>query len=86
MLLADLTKKTNIAILGYALEGQSTYRFLCAQGISPAYITILDKNIASTIPEGTKSICGPSYMDNLTQFDCIIRTPGITNTIISTET
>lgn len=85
MLLADLTKKTNIAVLGYALEGQSTYRFLLAQGISPACITILDKKEVNSIPKWTKSICGTAYMDNLEQFDCIIRTPWITNTIITTE-
>ena len=86
MLLTDLKKKTHIAILWYALEGQSTYRFLLSLWIVPEQITILDKKIDTTIPVWAKSICWSMYMNNLEQFDCIIRTPGITNTIIEGET
>lgn len=51
MHLGDLQQKKHIAILGYGLEGQSTYRFLRQHGIPAERITILDKKVSLDLPE-----------------------------------
>jgi len=82
----DLQNKKHIAILWYGLEGQSTYRFLRAQWVPSRYINILDKNKQTPLPEGVQGQLWASYLDNLEQFDCIWRSPGITKTLIEQST
>ena len=76
-----LTNK-KIAILGFGTEGKSTYNFI--KNHVPKYdITIIDQNeIKDDIPE--KKITGPNYLDNLEQYDIIIKSPGINIKIIDT--
>lgn len=84
MFLAQLTKQRSIAILWYGLEGQSTYRFLLAHGYPPEQITILDKNTNLDLPPSVHHQLWASYLTNLEQFSLVIKTPGITNQLIST--
>ncbi|MEI7920186.1 MAG: hypothetical protein WCH65_08870 [bacterium] len=44
-------------------------------GISPENITILDATPQSLPDPKLHAIYGPSYLDNLTAYDCIIKTP-----------
>jgi UDP-N-acetylmuramoylalanine--D-glutamate ligase len=84
MNLEDLKKKQRIAILWYGLEGQSTYRFLRAQGIANETITILDKTTTLSTPSGVKTRLWTDYLEGLEAYDCVFRAPGITTTIIQT--
>ena len=67
--------KKNIAILGFGREGKSTLRFL--QKIWCKNITILDKNNIKNLKQDTNKITWEKYIDNLGNFDLIIKTPWI---------
>ena len=74
----EILKTKEIAILGYGREGKSTLRFL--KNIGARDITILDKNI-ETIEniEDEDIICiwWNSYLDSLSDFDIIFKSPGV---------
>lgn len=64
-----------IAILGYSLEGRSSYKYFKAQGGHE--LTICDADTSTEVPEGTDSVLGPDYLDGLTRFDLLVRTAGL---------
>ncbi len=64
-----------IAILGYSLEGRSSYKYFAAQGGHE--LTICDEDTNVAMPEGAQSILGEAYLDNLDQFDLLVRTAGL---------
>lgn len=74
-------KNKNIAILGFGKEGKSTYNFIRRYSNEP--LTILDKNDILNNNEylkedkNLKIITGDTYLDNLEQYDLIIKAPGI---------
>lgn len=74
-------KNKNIAILGFGKEGKSTYNFIRRH--SSQKLTILDKNDITKNNEQLKEdknlkiITGDTYLDNLEQYDIIIKAPGI---------
>ncbi len=67
-----------IAILGFGREGQSTYKFL---GRHPVYkkaeFWILDADAKTKTPTGAKKQLGKNYLNNLSRFDLVFRSPGI---------
>ena len=71
----------NIAILGFGKEGKSTYNFI--RRYSNQTLTILDKNDILKNNEylkedkNLKIITGDTYLNNLEQYDLIIKAPGI---------
>ncbi len=77
-------KSKNIGILGIGIEGVATAHYLLQLG---ATITMLDqkeeKACDSTLLSGLKKlgvtqfILGKEYLSNLTEFDVIVRSPGI---------
>lgn len=75
-------KNKNIAILGFGREGRSTYKFIRAN-LKNEKITILDKNNIVKEDQIFKNdqniefILGDKYLDNLDNFDIIVKTPGI---------
>lgn len=69
-----------VALIGYGVENQATYRYFAAQGIYP---TICDANPAVALPEGATSQLGDDYLDNLDHFDLIVRTVGMHPRIIT---
>lgn len=71
-----------IAILGYGLEGKSSYQFLLAHGISPERITILDQKATIEAPSWSSARLGADYLQGLQQYEVIIRSPGLTNALI----
>ncbi len=75
----DRFHNKKIAILGYGREGKSTLQFLLHIGVLPINITILDwaSNAGDLQDFGGKSIFGSTYLDDLSKFDSIIKTPGI---------
>jgi UDP-N-acetylmuramoylalanine--D-glutamate ligase len=64
-----------IAILGYDVEGKASYDFFSG---GTDELTILDQNPDIEVPEGTESVLGGSYLENLDRFDLIVRTAGLT--------
>lgn len=68
-----------VAIVGFALEGQSALAYWQQQG---AEVTICDQNAALQVPAGVESQLGDTYLDNLDRFDVIMRSAGIAPQII----
>jgi UDP-N-acetylmuramoylalanine--D-glutamate ligase len=64
-----------IAILGYDVEGRSSYEYFAAQGGHE--LTILDQKTDVELPPGVDSVLGENYLDDLDRFDLIVRTAGL---------
>ena len=70
-----------IAILGFGIEGKSTYKFI------RKYLPDMDLTIIDSKDKSNEEICsgdlklsfisGPNYLDNLEEYDLIFKTPGI---------
>ncbi len=69
----------NIALIGFAVENQAVYRYFAKRGVSP---TICDQNPDLALPEGVQGNLGPNYLDNLDNFDLIVRSVGIHPSVI----
>ena len=82
-------KNKNIAILGFGKEGKSTYNFI--RRYSNQKLTILDKNNITINNEYLKKdknlniITGETYLNNLEEYDLIIKAPGIALLNIDTK-
>src|SRR5260221_4775001 len=63
-----------VAVLGYAMEGQSAYKYWKAKG---ADVTVCDIKTDIELPPGVAHRLGPDYLKNLDDFDLIVRSPGI---------
>lgn len=63
-----------VALLGFGVENRALLPYLQQNGAS---VTICDKNLDLVLPDGTTGQLGDEYLDNLTQFDVLFRTPGI---------
>lgn len=59
-----------IGIIGYGLEGQAAYDYYKSQ----SEITVCDINDV-ILPDGVSSQTGQSYLENLSRFDLIVRSP-----------
>ncbi len=83
-------KNKNIAILGFGKEGKSTYNFI-RRYLKEQQLTILDQNDILKNNEELKAdknltiITGKSYLNNLEQYDIIIKAPGIALLNIDTK-
>ena len=74
-------RNKNIAILGFGREGKSTYEFI-RKHLGDIPLTIVDKKDYSNDElvvndNNITFIFGDTYLDNLNQFDLIMKTPGI---------
>lgn len=66
-------KKMKIAILGFGLQGQAALNYW----VKPENdLTVFDLN-AVDVPAGTKTVFGSDYLNNLHEYDLIVRSPGI---------
>lgn len=63
-----------VALVGYAVENQAALRYLQQNG---ADVTICDQNAAIAVPDGVDSRLGAGYLDNMDEFDVIVRTVGM---------
>ena len=79
----DKLKNKNVAILGFGMEGKSTYRFI-RKYLNKQKITIIDRNdILKNNHELLKDdnninyVIGDNYLSNLDKYDIIIKSPGI---------
>ena len=75
-----------IAILGFGLEGVSTYNFI-RRHLPDKRLTIIDKcDIRNKVKDENVSIIfGDNYLSNLDKYDLIIKTPGISLKDIDTS-
>jgi UDP-N-acetylmuramoylalanine--D-glutamate ligase len=64
-----------IAILGYDVEGRSSYDYFAARGHE---LVIHDRDEQLSIPEGAQAVLGfDEYLLNLDQYDLLVRTAGL---------
>ena len=82
-IIEKLSQYSNIAILGFGREGKTTYEFIRKYN-KDIKLTIIDKaeNIKENNPElandpNLSFVMGQTYLDNLEQYDLIIKSPGI---------
>lgn len=72
-------KNKNIAILGFGMEGISTYKFI--RKYLDINLTIIDKNNPiEKIDKDDKNITivyGDNYLDDLEKYDLVIKSPGV---------
>lgn len=75
-------KGKKVAVVGLGVEGQASVEYFLKHG---AIVTVLDRRPKEELKEevkvqgykDTKIIGGEGYLDHLTQFDVVIRSPGI---------
>ncbi|MBD3330480.1 UDP-N-acetylmuramoyl-L-alanine--D-glutamate ligase [Candidatus Peregrinibacteria bacterium] len=72
-----MNQRSSIAILGFGVEGRAMFNYLMAHEYGN--ITICDKNVdlKDKMPEGVSVRLGEDYLNDLDDFDVIIRSPGI---------
>lgn len=63
-----------IAILGFAGQGRSAYRYWSKPENE---ITICDFDAKISVPQGAKAQLGEDYLKNLDRFDLLVRTPAL---------
>jgi UDP-N-acetylmuramoylalanine--D-glutamate ligase len=63
-----------VALLGFDIEGRASYDYFVSRGDA---ITICDQNLDLVTPSGVQTQLGENYLDNLDQFDLLVRTPGL---------
>ena len=63
-----------IAILGYDVEGRASFDYFATKGHE---LTICDQNPDLEVPKGVPAILGSDYLDDLDQFDLLVRTAGL---------
>ena len=79
MSLIEFLKDKNICILGYGKQGKSTFKYI-RKHFPNKIITIADKNenIDKTeLDENISFKLGDSYLNNIEDFDLIIKAPGV---------
>ncbi|MBW4061856.1 UDP-N-acetylmuramoyl-L-alanine--D-glutamate ligase [Candidatus Saccharibacteria bacterium] len=62
------------AILGFGVEGQVSAEYWAQLG---ADITICDENVDLKVPSGWSAQLGSTWLDNLDQYDVLVRTPAL---------
>ena len=68
-----------IAVVGYGMEGVASYEYFTRKGHE---VTICDQSTDIAAPDGTLTQLGDGYLDNLSQFDLIVRTAGMHPNVI----
>jgi len=76
MKLIDFLKDKKIAILGFGREGKSSYRFI-RKYLTDKHLAIHDKAFVEINDQNTTIVSGENYLQNLNNYDIILKTPGI---------
>lgn len=79
MNLNNFLKDKKIAILGFGKQGKATYNYL-RRNFPSKKIAILDKNEnidKNILDENTVLKLGENYLDNIDEYDLIIKAPGV---------
>ena len=75
-LLSKAIKNKRVLLLGYGVEGRSTYRLLHNLG-QYAALDIADVKAPPDVPEAALVHSGPAYLDRLEDYDFVFKSPGI---------
>lgn len=70
---------SKIAIVGYATEGKVSLEYFSSRGHE---VTVCDRNENIKVPNGFASQLGDGYLNNLDNFDLIVRSAGIQPSVI----
>ncbi len=71
----DFDLKEPIAILGFGTEGKAALNYIKKLRIEN--VTVLDQNPNTKVPDSIKTILGEEAFDDLSEFNTIIRSPGV---------
>lgn len=63
-----------VGIVGYGIEGKASAHYWADLGYE---VTVCDEDEKLAIPEGLQSQLGSGYLENLEQFDVIVRSAGV---------
>lgn len=74
--LIEFLKNKKILILGFGKEGKSTYKFI-RKHFKNKVIYIADQNDIAIDDDNVILITGPKYLENLDDYDLVIKSPGI---------
>jgi len=74
--LIEHLKNKKIAILGFGREGKSSYKFI-RNYLPNKQLAIHDKDTIALNDANTLIVSGENYLQNLNQYDIILKTPGI---------
>ncbi|MEK7085954.1 MAG: Mur ligase family protein, partial [Patescibacteria group bacterium] len=72
-----MNQRSKIAILGFGIEGKAIFTYLEKHNYRD--LTVCDQNVDLKVemPQGASVRLGPQYLDKLSDFDVIFRSPGI---------
>ena len=76
MRIVNFLKDKKIAILGFGIEGKSSFQFI-RNYLPDKHLAIHDKNGIEIDDRNTTLISGENYLQNLNDYDIILKTPGI---------
>jgi len=76
MKIIDFFKDKKIVILGYGREGNSSFRFI-RNYLPNKHLAIHDLISVDIVDNNTTIISGENYLQNLNDYDIILKTPGI---------
>lgn len=72
-----MDQRSKIAILGFGVEGRAVFDYLLAHNYVDLTICDINTDIKDEMPEGVSVRLGPKYLEQLTDFDVLMRSPGI---------
>lgn len=74
--IVEFLKDKKVVIVGFGREGQSTYN-LMRENLPEQVVTIADRDEVVVDDENVVTISGEKYLDNLAQYDVIMKSPGV---------
>ncbi len=72
-----MDKRSKIAVLGFGIEGKAMLSYLVKHGFHNTTVCDVNVDLEDHLPDGISAILGPEYLDDLSSFDVVFRTPGI---------
>jgi len=76
MEIINFIKNKKVAILGFGREGKSSYNFI-RKYLPEKHLAIHDKDFIDISDNNVTLITGENYLQNLNDYDLILKTPGI---------
>ncbi|MCL2246752.1 MAG: UDP-N-acetylmuramate dehydrogenase [Lentimicrobiaceae bacterium] len=76
MMVIDFLRDKKIAILGFGSEGKSSFRFI-RNYLPDKFLAIHDRNVVEIDDDNVMVVSGEHYLQNLNDYDIILKTPGI---------
>lgn len=74
--IAEYLRNRTVLLVGFGREGQSSYRYI-REYFPEKPITVADKNPISIDDPFVTCVCGEKYLDCISGFDVVLKSPGI---------